>query len=431
MSPHQTFELNFELSLLKEGSIEFKIPQRKMISPKIPNNSDSELVTNEYFSNPVPSKSEPVFYNPKQAFNRDFSILILWAWNEIFSPLNAIIEPFCGSGIRSLRYALQGPPFTELICNDLNPQAIQLSKKNFEHYPQVSSEKIFFHTLDARKLFAEIYLNNKFLTVIDIDPFGSPQPYIHEALRTLANPGLLLVTATDMPVWVGLYPDKAYRRYNIANFRIPNYSFRSFCHEIAIRAFISYIQREGLNQDMLLLPLTSLSIDHYMRIALRRTRGEGKIILHNTGFIFECSNCFQRFAIPLHELKQMDNFLCSCKSTKLNKMGPVWLGPLHNTEFLQAMHQKFLSFSKLELPTYNRLKSYLAKMIDENTIQVPHYFDLHWFSKQFHTALPSTEMVIKYLRDEGILASSTHFSGRGIKTNLQADELQKIKIFSK
>ena len=432
MSPHQISEFQFELSSFKEGPVEFKIPQKKVSAPTIPDTTIPEIHKSLPSVSPsVPTKSEPVFYNPKQAFNRDFSILILWAWDKIFSPINSIIEPFCGSGVRSLRYALQGPPFIELICNDLNPLAIQLTKNNFDQYTQLAKEKVFFHTLDARKLFAQIYLNNKFLSVIDIDPFGSPQPYIHEALRTLANPGLLLVTATDMPVWAGLYPDKAYRRYNIVNFRYPNYSFRSFCHEIAIRAFISYIQREGLNQDMLLLPLVSLSIDHYMRIALKRTRGEGKTILHKTGFIFECSQCFYRLVLPLYELKQMKDFQCTCGSTKINSIGPLWLGSLHNNDFLQAMSQKFFSFSKTDLPTYNRLGNYITTMIDENTVQVPYYFDLHWFSKQFHTSLPTTEMAIHYLKNAGIMASRTHFSGKGIKTNVQAAELQKMKIFSK
>ena len=398
---------------ISEGSVKFWVPK--------PKEYQKEIVGNKKI---IPKKSDEVFYNEKQTFNRDLSILILKSWDKIGKPINTILEPLCASGVRVLRYLKQCPNIDSIVCNDINPFAVNLAKYNIQENFGDLTSKLSFHCLDAKKLFQKEFLNNSWFNVIDIDPFGSPQPFINDSIKILANPGLYLVTATDMPVWVGKFPLKAYKKYGITHLKLYN---RSYCHEVALRALISYVQREFLKHNQKVFPLISISIDHYMRIAFSKQRGSSNEIMSNNGFISECLDCRNRISVPLKIASKTNEFLvCSCGSTENQFIGPLWLGPLHNDDFLFKMKGIIDSSIKEDFPTLKRIKKYISANIEENSINVPWYFDLHWVAKQIKKSLPSTQLIVELLNNAGFEASFTHFSGTGIKTNAKFNELVEI-----
>ena len=45
---------------------------------------------------------------------------------------------------------------------------------------------------------------NKFHCV-DIDPYGSPSPFIDAAVQSVSDGGLLMITATDMVIWLMIH----------------------------------------------------------------------------------------------------------------------------------------------------------------------------------------------------------------------------------
>ena len=60
----------------------------------------------------VGGKSEDVFYNPIQQFNRDLSAMAIKAWSRTYKrrkeePYIRIIEGLAATGLRSCRYALE------------------------------------------------------------------------------------------------------------------------------------------------------------------------------------------------------------------------------------------------------------------------------------------------------------------------------------
>lgn len=400
---------------ISEGPINFWIPKPKKRSLLI--NSRKTV---------VPRKSDEVFYNKKQAFNREMSILVLKSWEELILPVETLFEPFCATGIRILRYLIQGPHIGTIICNDLNSDAVELTKYNINEYNEKITSNIVFYNEDIRKLCARLYKENTWFRVIDIDPFGSPQPFIHDAIRLLSNPGLLFVTATDMPVWVGKYPFKAYKRYGLTHFSFKN---KSYCHEIALRAFISYIQREFMKQDQMVIPAVSTSIDHYLRVAFYKKRGSTQNIIQQTGFIVECQKCYLRTTIPLISKKSKEiSLVCTCGSMVTEIIGPLWLGVLHQDEFLKKINENLKKSTKEDFSVIKRLQKYITAKIDENTIDSPWYYDLHWLSKQFKCSLPSTTFVVSLLKEAGFNASITHFSGTGIKTNAQIKKLKEVLL---
>ena len=48
---------------------------------------------------------------------------------------------------------------------------------------------------------------------VDVDPFGTPSPFVDCALRSIKDGGLLSVSATDSGVLCGVYPKVALRKY--------------------------------------------------------------------------------------------------------------------------------------------------------------------------------------------------------------------------
>ena len=107
------------MKTISEAGIEFLLPKEEI--------SDTE-------TKHVPRRSDPVFFNQLQALNRDLSIMVLHAVKDLgLSKLENVAETFAGTGIRALRYAVQGPAIKDLYVNDISSRSIEVTKANFEH----------------------------------------------------------------------------------------------------------------------------------------------------------------------------------------------------------------------------------------------------------------------------------------------------------
>lgn len=93
-------------------------------------------------ANEVNENRGAVFYNPVQEFNRDFSIMAINQFSEIFAAEKAAkkkefkglncIEALAATGLRSVRYIKEIPSINKLVANDIDPTATDLMKRNFE-----------------------------------------------------------------------------------------------------------------------------------------------------------------------------------------------------------------------------------------------------------------------------------------------------------
>ncbi len=399
-----------------EAGILFQVPRSK------PDQDKSNSLN-------IPRRSDPVFYNPRQALNRDISVLALQAWAHLQFPVKNLLEAFAGTGIRALRYALQGPSFQTIFVNDVSTQAIQLCQTNFApylHEIKNRGTKINFSINHCSSFFKHASINQQQFDIIDIDPFGTPQPFIRSAVELLGNPGLLAVTATDMPVITGLYPNKAYKLYQISNFKVAN---RSYCHEVGLRMFIAYIQREGMSASppCILMPLLSYYADHYIRLFFRRIRGgEFSKIYQSHGYILDCQHCGVRRKI--HLANHMEN-LTSCLncSSYVHPLGPLYLGQLHETIFLETMvHLAGQQINTGLFDRTSRLFRFLELFLQDLIVDQVWFYNLDWVARRYKVSLPSTQKVVDLLKKYGHQASLTHFNGRGIRTDISLDnELPK------
>lgn len=152
------------------------------------------------------SKKLPVFYNPEMKLNRDICILLL---KSVPSELK-IADILAGTGVRSIRLLKELPKsrIKTVDINDCNPEAEKLIKKNLK-LNKIKGKKAVVHCKDANDFLIE---SNGF-NYIDIDPFGSPNPFLDNSIRRLARDGILAVTATDTSALAGSHPDSCKRKY--------------------------------------------------------------------------------------------------------------------------------------------------------------------------------------------------------------------------
>jgi tRNA (guanine26-N2/guanine27-N2)-dimethyltransferase len=363
----------------------------------------------------IPRKSETVFYNPKQLFNRDISVLVLKA---IFAldkrPLN-VCDLFSASGIRGLRYLKELPLIETLVLNDINPDAVKLINNN------IVANKILIPSTTTIKVTQEdaskcLLLSDIRFDVIDVDPFGSPARFLYPAFQNLNRNGILCLTATDMTVLTGVYPHKTFKSYGTTHIS----KSLSFCHDIAVRVLISAAQRIALQQGFGLIPIFSFSVDHYIRLFLQRVRNKTSTV-QGQGFIAYCPNCDHREQLTIGSLPDD----CNGCGHKMNLLGPLWLGQIARED---VVNQCLIEFERMkaDLGTSNRVERFLKLLREEIRINTPWFYSLHHLCKnRGHLSAPPTRRFILYIQQKGFEGAATHYSPVGIKTPLDAKQLRE------
>ncbi|MEN2999021.1 MAG: hypothetical protein ABDH61_00325 [Acidilobaceae archaeon] len=182
----------------------------------------------------------PVFYNPAMELNRDLSVILLSSYASLYAPKRpfAVAEPLAATGVRCVRYALEGEGVGRVYCGDVDKRAHELIEKNVglnDLWHKVSSARS-----DANALLSNLKGKGVPVLAIDIDPYGSPVPFLDSALSLLGNGGLLMVTATDTAVLEGSKKNKALRRYGCHLQKVPQ------SKEVAARALLGCIARAQL-----------------------------------------------------------------------------------------------------------------------------------------------------------------------------------------
>ncbi|MBT3262162.1 hypothetical protein HN592_05695 [Candidatus Woesearchaeota archaeon] len=327
------------------------------------------------------SKDLPVFYNEVMKLNRDLSILLL---NSINKHLMQIALPLSGTGIRGLRFMreLKADKIQNISFNDNSPEAIKLIKDNFKlnnlkHKALRKKRLVYIENQDAN-LFL---LNSTGFDYIDIDPFGPPTPFLDASIKRLAREGILAVTATDTSALSGTYPKACKRKY----WATPNRN--AIMHEIGLRILIRRVQLIGVSHQKALTPIFSYSKDHYMRVFFTCLKSKD-----------ECDNI----------IKQHDTF---------NDAGPLWTGQLWNHKLVKAM---------LKECEDKETKQFLTILEAESKIEQVGFYQLHSICKKEKLTIPNFTTLIEKIKKAGFKVARTHFSDKGIRSNISYEELVNL-----
>ncbi|MFW9961659.1 MAG: hypothetical protein ACFFDV_11610 [Candidatus Thorarchaeota archaeon] len=354
--------------------------------------------------------SLPVFYNARMRLNRDISVLFLSAYLKD-NKIETMCEPLTGSGVRTLRYLKECPGNFTAKLFDVNPNAIDISRKNIK---LLNLEKRAQVIKGDAKLLLLTESREKRFDYVDVDPFGTPAPYLNAAIQSL-NPdgGLLALTATDMPVLCGAYQKVALRRYGGFSVRAP------FVHEVAVRLLEGFAYRvAGLN-DCSITPLSVLSTDHFVRIWIKvdADRKKANRQTENLGKIRFCEGCMQTQTVPVvlnYDGNDFEHALPNCKG-HIRMAGPLWIGDLFKIKQLKDAQE---IFNQDDASYYHgRVSRILDEMIEENAlIDIP-FIDLHALCDLHNLTPPKNSEIAEYLNNVGYRAVRTHFRPTAIRTN--------------
>ena len=183
-----------------------------------------------------------VFYNPVQEFNRDLTCAVIQNFINQRDSENddqetggiTVLEGLAASGLRSIRFAKEISGIKSIVANDWSRQAVESIERNVEH--NNVADVVTAHNGDASLLMYKHKQVKDRFDVIDLDPYGSPTPFLDAAVQAVSDGGMLCVTATDMAVLCGNSPETCYTKYGAISLK------SKCCHEFAVRILLQCLE---------------------------------------------------------------------------------------------------------------------------------------------------------------------------------------------
>lgn len=345
----------------------------------------------------------PVFYNPKMEFSRDIAVLFLRLFSGMREKPLEVCDPLAGSGARGIRYAKEVPGVASVVVSDLNSDAIPLITQNASI--NGVEGKITVCRKDANLLLSEHAEPGRRFDYVDIDPFGTPSPFVDSAVRATKNGGVVALTATDTAPLCGIYPKACLRKYGGIPLR------GEFCHETGLRLMIGDAVTEALKHDFGTKVLVSYSVDHYFRAYLQLTLGakRGDESSGNMGYLLHCPSCGWRSQAPLG-----GTLPCTCPECNgpVRRGGPLWLGALGDEDFLSGLASADLS----GMGSNKRVSKFLPLLLGELALP-PTYYLVDEICSRIRRDVPPLSSVVESLWALGYKAAPTHFHPKAVKTD--------------
>ena len=349
-----------------------------------------------------------VFYNPHAEFCRDISVSVLQVLADELGSIR-VCDPLSGVGARGLRYAKEVKGIARVVVNDRSRDAFDLLGRNVELNGLIEVE---VSNEDANVLLWE---NRGRLDFVDLDPFGSPAPFVDAACAALARRGMLALTATDTAPLSGARAKACLRRYGAKPLKT------EYCHELGIRILICFVQRVGGKHELALEPVLAHARRHYFRVYMQARRGAQRAdeLLAQQGYVSHCVACGRRrftrgVAVELPPV-------CEC-GDRFAHAGPLWLGELMDRTFVYKVARD-LAGRNFKLGQHELV---LLSRCAEEAGGPPTFYDLHDQARRAGVPPPRVAGMIAGLKRRGYFASRTHFSGTGFRTDAPLEKIAEI-----
>ena len=347
----------------------------------------------------VVSSDMPVFYNPTMVVNRDISLLILSAMD---GEDLVVCDPMGASGVRLIRSLLEVPKVSKAIYNDLNPRAVESFLEHLR-INRIDENRVEVHSEDASLLLRRL----RNCDYVDIDPYGSPVPFLESALFPVKRGGVLSITATDTSVLSGTYPSTCLRRYASKPLLACE-----FYHEVGIRILIKKVVEEGAKHDYAFRPIFSYSYKHHFKVFFSKDIGAKRTdqLIEKIGYLLYCDGCLYREGVSLENIKHF----CPYCGKRLLISGPLWIGELWDKNFVEKVWS-LRGMIEISEDTHKLLK----RIRQECEVPSLGFYTLSSIAKTFRVPeLPPKGYVLKILEGR-----QTHFTPEGIRTKLDHGEI--------
>jgi tRNA (guanine26-N2/guanine27-N2)-dimethyltransferase len=338
------------------------------------------------------AKGQP-FYNPGMALNRDLSVLLVEAFARARGREIDVADALAGTGARSLR--LTGEVEAPIIvhANDADPRGVAAMRAH------PVGARLRIHEGDAHA-----FLATQRFDVIDLDPCGSPMPFVDAAMRAARVGALVCATATDTGALAGKFPRVCRRRYD-AHHGLHPAPWRA---EVGLRVLGGALVRSAARFERVATPVLSIASGHWMRVVARVEEGkkdtdDGLRGLRNA--VLDADG-LGRMA-PAHEVPDG------------KWAGPLWGGPLHDAGLVAAMRA---AREGKQLARPKEADALLALFTEE--ADAPAFWvEPDLFQKRLGPP-PRRDVLIARLRAAGFAAARAHLDAQGVRTDAGLDGLR-------
>ena len=318
-----------------------------------------------------PGKAKGVFYNPAMRLSRDLHV----AFAKQFDFSGIMLDGLAASGIRGIRLNLEAGVNVE-FC-DSSKMATETIAENLK----MNRIKGKIHNEHVEDL-----LQNRKYDWIDIDPFGTPAPYLEAALKGLNEEGILGVAATDTAVLCGAKPSICKKRYGAVSMR------RVAAKEVGVRILLSKIHIIASGMGKGIEPLLCYSEGHHLRVFVRLGKRNNVALKWIT-----------------KDMRIVDR-------EEKDAGGPLWVKKIIKAELVPESQEGILGR--------------LLETLKEEANGPPGLYDINDIAKTAGIGqTPQRIKIVESIRKLGSFASSSVFSPLGIKTDAPEDiRNQAVKL---
>lgn len=336
----------------------------------------------------------PVFYNPLMRLNRDLTVIIA---RTMYPGGGFFVEALGGSGVRGVRLGAEAG--MEGIINDVDPIAHYYIRRNIVLNGLEDRLEAYMH--EANSLLNSLTFTGVFIDYIDLDPYGSPIPFIDSAVKPLAKKALLGVTATDTGPLTCSHPKKMLRRYGVRCTDV------DFSKELGLRVLIHNLVFRASGQDVALYPILSYSYKYYYRVFFKTIRSSQacyELLEQCRGYIWYCRDNLARSYIR----EPGENPGIDCRDPVV--LGPLWTCSIGDYRFTEEV----VSGSYEDI--YRDAVEFVKSIRSDYLVDTPYYrYDMLF--GRFRKNMPPIREFIDRIRDHGYKAYRSHFDPRGVKTD--------------
>ncbi|MEO0947761.1 MAG: tRNA (guanine-N1)-methyltransferase [Cyanobacteria bacterium J06641_5] len=336
------------------------------------------------------------FYRPNSRIVRDLGVLAAAVYRQETGHLE-VLDAMAATGVRSLRYLAESGA-ERVVANDANPELAPLLAANLAE--AIASGRCQLQATDANRLFFSCYGRQEFFDLVDADSFGSPLPYLTTMFWALKVGGLAYITSTDGRATTGHAPVSSLMAYGAYARAHPS------AHEQGLRLILGSAQQQAARQGFGMQPVFAYFSGQTYRVMVRLV-ATSQLTPQNYGLLGYCHNCGNYQVVPW---KQLSRARCPHDGSPPVVTGPLWLGALHDREYLQKM-------TALAQQWQWRRQANLLEIMQAEATMPPYFFTLQAIGKQGKLDLPKREKLLTALQAAGYRATLTHIEPQAIKTD--------------
>ena len=319
-----------------------------------------------------PGKAKGVFYNPAMKMSRDLHVALA---NKI-QMKGTMLDGLAASGIRGIRLTLEAGMNVDFCDTSI------LAAETISENLKINDIKAEVYNKPVEEL-----LKEKKYDCIDIDPFGTPAPFLEAALNGLNDNGILGISATDTAVLCGAKPSICVKRYGAMSMKWVS------AKEMGIRILLGKIHSLATNIGKGIEPLLCYSEGHHLRIFVRLTKKNNA------------------------KLKWINLDMEVIENEEKNAGGPLWVG-------------KIIQHNLVPSNCEGKLGKFF-QTLSEEADGPPGLYDINDLARGAKIGqTPQRNKIITCLEKLGYFASSSVFSPLGIKTNAPKSKRYEATILA-